>query len=289
MSFEVRNTLLLIILFIMITASGFYFVHVNLGAELKNVEKINEEKRKKVKEIYSKVEGFDYADRVLKEIKERWMKREKVLKKKEMSGTTFKFLNDIAYEKDSRVKFDFTFKEKKTENSYGITKYSINGEGFYNNVYNFLYKIEHNREFCKIEDLNLKGKEFQSEESNTVGNSVDFSFILNVYSNPDEDEYESKINEKKDYTILNIDPFNPLVKKVLPPNNEGLIEVEDAKLEAVSYNMILIKDNKGRFSSLKVGDEVYLGYVSAIYPEKNEAEFTLNKGGFIKRVVLKMF
>ena len=53
--------------------------------------------------------------------------------------------------------------------------------------------------------------------------------------------------------------------------------------------MILVRDRKGRFNSLKVGDKVYLGYLTRIDPKRGEAEFTLNKGGIIEKVVLKIF
>ena len=65
--------------------------------------------------------------------------------------------------------------------------------------------------------------------------------------------------------------------------------MEDAKLEAISYDMVLIRDKKGGFTTLKVGDAVYLGYLTGINVENSEAVFTLNKGGIIEKVTLKVF
>lgn len=289
MSIYLKNTLILILLFLMITGFGVYRVHIYTGKKLKKVERTNEQKREKIKEIYDKVKDFDQAEIVLNEIKEKWNKREKILKKSEKSGPTLAFLNKIAFQKDSKVKFNFKFVEKRMENGYGLGKYKIEGEGFYNNVYSFISKIEKDRNLYKVESLNVRAVERLTGKSKKPITPVSFSFNLNVYFNPDEEVSKPDIKRKPKIEMPVINPFNPIVKKKLPPNTRGLIEVEDAKLEAVSVNMVLVRDKKGRFKSLKVGDEVYLGYLTDVYPQRGEARFTLNKGGFIQRVTLKIF
>ena len=84
------------------------------------------------------------------------------------------------------------------------------------------------------------------------------------------------------------DPFYPYIRANIPPNFDGLLEAERAELRAIVAGKALIADHTGVVHMLKPGDEVYLGYVSRINPEKNEVEFTLNKGGIIEKFVLKL-
>ena len=83
------------------------------------------------------------------------------------------------------------------------------------------------------------------------------------------------------------DFFKPLISSEPPANLRGLVDVERSDLRAVMTDKIFIVDENGKAHMLSVGDEVYLGYLTRIDQDKNEAEFTLNKGGIIDRVVLK--
>ena len=49
-----------------------------------------------------------------------------------------------------------------------------------------------------------------------------------------------------------------------------------------------ISDSKGNLNVMKVGDKVYLGYLTRINKAINQVEFTLNKGGFIETVKLNL-
>jgi len=284
-----KSTIILLFLFLIITLVGIFRIHIYSNEKLKKINQINEQKRKTIKEIADKVKDYDKFLATLKDIEERWKQRERVLQRDEQSGKTLLFLNEIASEENSAVKFDFTFIEKKLEEGYGYSKYNITGDGFYSNVYRFINKIEYDRNLYKIKSFNVRGVEEISEKSQKSITKVSFSFILEAYFNPDENDFASVIEPSVNYKKQEINPFNPLLKKNIPPNKRGLIEVEDAKLEAISLGKILIRDKKGRFKSLEVGDEVYLGYLTDIRSERNEAEFTLNKGGLIKKVVLKVF
>lgn len=172
---------------------------------------------------------------------------------------------------------------------YGVSRYSITGEGLYRDVYGFISKIESDRNLHMLESLKLNGVEKILEKTKKAVSLVNFAVIMDAYFNPDEDTYDPSIESKFQYKTPPVNPFSPLIKKVIPPNRKGLIEVENAVIEAMSAEMVLIRDKKGRFKSLKVGDEVYLGYLTAVNPEKGEAEFTLNKGGVVEKVILRMF
>ncbi|MCD6326059.1 hypothetical protein J7M28_00685 [bacterium] len=76
-----------------------------------------------------------------------------------------------------------------------------------------------------------------------------------------------------------INPFYPLLLEDLPKNTHGLLEVDSAKLQAVTYDTAFITDQTGNLIALQVGDEVYLGYLVSIDPKKSECVFALDLGG----------
>ncbi|MFC1558166.1 hypothetical protein ACFL40_02295 [candidate division KSB1 bacterium] len=289
MSSAVKNTIILFIMLLIIVFIGIFRVHIYSKEKLKEIEKINNEKRLEIKNIADKAANYNNAVQALKNIENKWKTREKVLQRDEQSGKTLLFLSNIASETNSTVKFDFAFLENTVKEGYRFSKYNITGEGPYSRVYGFIDKIEKAKNLYKIKLLNMQGKEGTSEKTGRPVTVINFSFILEAYSAFEDDDVDSEAMISYTYKKPLVNPFNPLVKKNIPPNTKGLIEVENARLEAISYDMILIRDSKGRFTSLKTGDEVYLGYLTKINPEKSEAVFTLNKGGLIEKVILKIF
>ena len=47
-------------------------------------------------------------------------------------------------------------------------------------------------------------------------------------------------------------------------------------------------DQSNNFRTLEPGDAVYLGYVTKLSPDEGKIECTLNKGGIIEKVELKI-
>jgi len=82
-------------------------------------------------------------------------------------------------------------------------------------------------------------------------------------------------------------PFYPLIHSI-PKNKEGLVDVKKSKLIALSGNKIYLIDQTGNLVNLNIGDEVYLGWLKKIDQMKQTAHFTLNKGGVIEKVLLKV-
>ena len=87
---------------------------------------------------------------------------------------------------------------------------------------------------------------------------------------------------------LSSDPFYPVIASGIPPNTRDLVEIERADLKAVIPGKAFVLDQGNEIRTLREGDEVYLGYVTRIDPEAGRIECTLNKGGIIQRVELKI-
>ena len=87
---------------------------------------------------------------------------------------------------------------------------------------------------------------------------------------------------------LAVDPFAPVISSGIAPNARELVEIERSDLKAVITGKAYVLDQTNVIRTLQEGDEVYLGYVTKIDPEGGRIECTLNKGGIIEKVELKI-
>ena len=87
---------------------------------------------------------------------------------------------------------------------------------------------------------------------------------------------------------ISYNPFLSLVNPEIPPNVYDLPDVEKSTLLAVMKGRAFISDQHNQLVMLSEGDEVYLGYVSKIMPERRQVLFLLNKGGIVERYMLTL-
>ncbi len=79
-------------------------------------------------------------------------------------------------------------------------------------------------------------------------------------------------------------PFLPSILKMSPQNVHNLLDVSSINVKAVAPGKALVMDPTGRLITLQVGDQVYLGKLTATNPQEGAVEFTLNNGGIIETV-----
>ncbi|NQT97981.1 MAG: LysM peptidoglycan-binding domain-containing protein [Candidatus Marinimicrobia bacterium] len=97
----------------------------------------------------------------------------------------------------------------------------------------------------------------------------------------------SLINDQTDYEIIpQYDPFNPLISAKLPPNKSGLLDVNRAKLLALTNEVAYIQNQNGQMVEMRKGGKVYLGYLSSINLTSGKVYFKLDKGGIPETAVL---
>jgi hypothetical protein len=91
----------------------------------------------------------------------------------------------------------------------------------------------------------------------------------------------------QDYTAAK-NPFLPLVLWDLPPNINNLPDVRYNKLLALTKNTAYFKSVNGEINSVNIGDNVYLGKLTAINENKGEAIFVMNYGGIYEKLIRKL-
>lgn len=82
-------------------------------------------------------------------------------------------------------------------------------------------------------------------------------------------------------------PFYPLVHAV-PPNEEGLVDVEKSKLIALSTGKAFLKSQNGEVVEIGIGDSVYLGRLRSVDQRQQTATFLLNRGGIYDWVTISI-
>jgi hypothetical protein len=164
----------------------------------------------------------------------------------------------------------------------------LKGEAPFENFYRFIWYLENGRRLYKIQKLNVKGLEVAPKEDEPGGILVTFEMVVHAYFSSVAELASAPGERTITPNYLRVDPFNPVISSDIPANLRKLIEIERSDLKAVIPGKAFLLDQTNTIRTLTEGDEVYLGYVTKIDPEQGRIECTLNKGGIIEKVELKI-
>ncbi len=290
MSYALRNTIVLAAFLAIIFSVGFYLTKVvqpgvkkKLQTEIVTLNRTIDQRPAVAAELKSSQDK-------LAEMKNRYAKRFKVIPSNDTTALTYAYLDRIM-NSSGFVKFDMLYQGPKSMRQYGYNTYNLKGETSYTSLFKFIWYLEHARLLYKVSDLSVTGHEVRDDQTGMTKTIVPFTMELQAY-------YSSVAGVSSEVT--GVDPtfyrpvnvglnfLRPLISTEPPPNVRGLVDVERSDLKAVMSDKVFIVDQNGMGHILRIGDEVYLGYLTKINQNKNEAEFTLNKGGIIDRVDLKV-
>ena len=290
MSYALRNTVVLAAFLVVIFGAGFYLTKVSQPKEEQRLRTQVASLDKTISERPAVESELKESEQQLVSMKEKYSKRFKVIPSNDTTALTYAYLNRIM-DASGFVKFDMLYQGARSFKQYGYNLYNLKGETSYDNLFRFIWYLEHAKLMYKVGDLTLSGLEVRDQTSDRPQTVVPFTMELHAYYSTVAGLSAGQSGE--DPTLyknvsIGLNYFKPLISSEPPANVLGLVDVERSDLRAVMGDKIFIVDQKGVGHILRVGDEVYLGYLTKIDPGKNEAEFTLNKGGIIDRVVLKV-
>ena len=140
----------------------------------------------------------------------------------------------------------------------------------------------------RIRKLSIRSLEERDPDSKDNRVQIPFNMELWTYFSNFDSLPTQPVNLKDVELAGANSPFNPLVRRNLPPNTQNLLEVERANLQAIVAGRALVADAVGKIHEVSAGSEVYLGYVTEINPEQGFVEFTINKGGLVEKVRLSL-
>lgn len=293
MSYQLRNSIVLGILLVVILIIGGYINWIRLPGQIEEVDAIIKEINTELQNTPDLITQLHVAEADAVDKKERWQNRSKDIPRADQTAQTYAYLNRIV-DLAGFLRLDMIYQGEKRSGNYGYNMYNLRGESNFENFYRFVWMLENGRKLYKIPTLNLRSIEIvktetkPGEEPTPEGREfrVGFEMVIHAYFTPQTDLTGSVGYGEVMPAALNYNPFKPLILSSIPPNILGLVEVDRSELKAVIPGKAFIQDQDNEIQTLQEGDEVYLGYVTRIRPEEGRVEFTLNKGGIIERFEL---
>lgn len=287
MSYKLRNSIALGVLLLLIMGIGTYIRAFNLPKKARQVEtqikKIDEE----LQNTPNLVNQFNDLSAVLSDAQKRWEGRNKDIPPVDITSQSYAYFSRLI-DLSGYVKLDMVYSGVQQMSNYGYNSYTLKGEAPFENLYRFIWYLENDRKLYKVQSLNLKGVEVAptaDEDSRVV---VTFDMVVHAYFSSVSELSTSMGERAITPNVLNVDPFTPVIASGIPPNQRSLVEIERSDLKAVIPGKAFVMDQGNSIRTLREGDEVYLGYVTRIDPEGGRIECTLNKGGIIEKVELKI-
>jgi hypothetical protein len=287
MNRKLKNTLALVGVWILLSAIGFGYIllfqKININRknkELTNLKSVIYNPQVLKTELDDKMKKANTLDSVL-------ASRKFNIPKDLSSLKFYDFVNALTPKLSQDAKVNIEFVGTKPDREFLFHQYKLTGSGNFNDIYQIIYAIEESKELKKIKNLNLSNF-VTAQEGKPSKFLVNFTFTAAVYFAHDDrfavkDYVENNLNTRTLY-----DAFYPLIRTEIPPNTEGLLDVQGARLLALVPEGAFLSDNRGNSFLLAEGDEVYLGYLTKIDYKGNKVKFILNKGGIVESIELEL-
>ncbi len=296
-------------LWVIVIIAGIYMLNAkneDLDRAVR-AEKVVRLKKAELDELFLKKTNSESA---AKDATRRWFARYKIIPEDLSSPEVIGYLNNLT--QAGFKNFDVNATGTKSEPDYSFHTYSIDGRGYFSDLYKFIWDIENNRNFYRINNLTLDEIDLITEDRKTgkerMQIMVSFRMTLNAYfsgtegvSAPEELFAEMMEGEAlptgwssqlppvpKDILPDNspaVNPFYPGILDNLPPNTDNLLDIESANAQLISIvgGKAIFRDDTG-YRTLGVGDNIYLGQIRDIDPIEGRVHAILNKGGIIDEV-----
>lgn len=284
MSYAIRNTLILLVTLLIILGSGFIYNTFFLKGRIEALEQEVVTKRKDLTSKQNINYQFEEINKTYQSALRILANYDKALYPSNKPDDVYDFLNSVNMEGGNMITYDYVFRDSVPEGQYGILSSSVTGFGEFNSFVDFVNRIENSQLLNKVMALTVSPG--RQEDGLT---SVNFSFDLESYYQKTElfDSVKIANRIEMDDRISTYNPLYPLIQPTVPPNDQGLVNVEASRMIGLTSNRVFLSTADG-IVSLKTGDKVYLGNVGSIDLRSRSATFNLNKGGIQELVTLEV-
>ncbi|REL38231.1 hypothetical protein DYD21_06380 [Rhodohalobacter sp. SW132] len=281
MSYALRNTLILLMVLIFITAGGYLIIHFYQLPQIDKLEQTIETDQAEYdnkREIADRLPDLEQQFVQSKEFIENF---DKTLFRTNNPDQVYRFLSILS--DTDPIQFDYIYTDSTQTDRYGVVTSQLAGRGPYRAVLNFMTRIENSEPVQKIEELVISPVSQVDEYT-----FVTFNFRLRSFY--DRHNYFNARNTpgvSGQIQFASHNPFFPLIRNV-DPNTDDLIDVEQSQLVGIGSGIVYLLDQNGRLQTLQERDRVYLGRLESININQGYAIFRLNKGGIVETVSLEV-
>ncbi|MDX1531574.1 MAG: hypothetical protein R3362_08615 [Rhodothermales bacterium] len=276
-------------------ATSYYVTDVQQAKQIERLEqrrKLAELQHARVADLLVReASSSEAAAEVLK----RWESRYKYIPNTLNTADMVEYLEGLS--RSGFEQFDLFLATKTEGPDFSTYTWNVTGTAFYSDFYHLLWHLENNREFYRVRDLSVKHVNvFKKNRETGVDRRLDmvaFEFALDAYfagiegiSAPESDLRPIPLSILQAHRPPDAS-FNPLVRTDLPPNDEQLLDVENADLIAIMGAQAIFEDKYGRHVVLE-GDRVYLGEIALIDPVNSFVRVRLNKGDRVETLNVRV-
>lgn len=294
LSNDALNTIILGVLLAAAVGTGVFVTQKSQPARLKHLEQEEKAYRLRQAEVTDLLVMQAGSEAQAEEALRRWNARYKVLPEYLSSPAVVAYLNQLS--SHGFRSFDISFGGVERRSHYSVLTYQIRGTGFFEALYDFIWEVENGRGLYRISDLTLREVAEEGQRPPTEiprrQQMVQFSLRLEAYfggtegmSAPDQEM------SVPDFVLpprhLGINPFYPLILAELPPNVDGLVDVELDELVSVVGDAAIFRTAAGR-RTVRQGERVYLGRITRVDPLRARVLVDLNKGGIREQIELEL-
>jgi len=284
---KLKNTLILLVIFLVLIALASVYLFIIQKGKI-------EDRQKRIQELSLNSYNTEELLEQLNALKKRVAQLDSILAIRKYNipiqtpqSKFYDFINDISYYFQPESYVNIEYVEAIEGKEYHSYTYKVTGTTYFDEFYYLVYAIEQSKELKKISSCAIDNFVFV-EQSGIPHYQVSFNLTVKVFFSSSDRFVSSNYRENQLRPNTIYDIFYPLIRNEIPPNTDGLLDVQTAQLLALIPDGAFLSDAKGNTYLLWEGDKVYLGYLTAIDFEKNQVDFILNKGGLIEKINLTL-
>ncbi len=289
------NTLIVALLAILVTGAGYYMTEVRQPAQLQSIEDARKLARMEQARVEQLLLEEGRSAEMAEESLRKWRARYKYVPEAMETADILQYIESLT--RTGFETFNIELQGVTPTKDFKYYNFAVSGTAYYNNLYEFIWHLENNREFYRIHDLDMDYVDVYDENPETGErrrlSMVKFTMSLQAYFEGIEG-LTAKVEELMPVPAQLLparapahNAFFPQLRADPPPNDELLVEMENARLISILGGRAVVEDDRGQHV-LEVGDRVYLGEVIEIDPIEIAVRARLNKGGVVDIVTLTL-
>jgi hypothetical protein len=282
-SYKIRNSIALGVILLLVVGIGGYFSFIYQPAKIKKYRAEAKAIESKLQDNTIQTSAITGMQDKLRGTVHRWNNRTKEIGEFDISSQTYGYLSDIIDESGS-LRLNMTYSGTKATSKYGYNIYKLTGTAEFPNIFRFIWLLENGRRLYKISSINLHSEEQTKDNQEYPTVELRYEMELNAFYTSERSLGKPVMNPDSVPQPITSNPFLPNILKLTPLNLRNLVDVASISVKAVAPGKALVLDQTGKLITLQVGDEVYLGKMTATHPQEGTVEFTLNNGGIIETV-----
>ncbi len=292
------NALLLFVVWLILTGVGVYLTYFKLPDKIAHYEKLEKLAHMRETEMGSLLAEYSASEERAREVESRWRSRYRYIPASLSTPEVVARLNELSQQGFETFNVQF-LESGQTQNANYYT-FRIEGRGYFYHLYRFVWEIENSPELYRIRNLSLDHidlvKADRASGKARMMIMVSFDMQLEAYYGGLPDLQVARMADSLYRQLPRavfpeknppVNPFYPGILEQLPPNSEGLIDIENAKLVSIVGGRAVFQDGSG-LRTVGVGEKVYLGQITEVDPIEGRVVARLNRGGILDEVELHL-